>query len=124
MATLGIVLFALSSAGFITVVGEFHALALAAQHDYPQFRLPPFSGIAVDILVVSGMVYLSAMVVMMGIAGGASGLKLVVRRFTGLSATAFILGVLYFYFSILPDVLDLPEILGTYEITIWSDYDR
>ena len=123
VATLGILLFALSSAGLIAVLGELHALAFAAQHDYPQFRLPPFSGIAVDTLVVSGMVYLSAMVVMMGIAGGASGLKLVVRRFTGLSATAFILGVLYFYFSILPDVLDLPEILGTYEITIWSDYD-
>ena len=123
VATLGILLFALSSAGLISVLGELHALAFAAQHNYPQVRLPPFSGIAVDTLVVSGMVYLSAMVVMMGIAGGASGLKLVVRRFTGLSATAFILGVLYFYFSILPDVLDLPEILGTYEITIWSDYD-
>ena len=120
VATLGIVLFALSSAGLIAVVGKLHALA--AQHDL-QFRLPPFSGIAVDTLVVSGMVYLSAMALMLGIAGGASSLKLVVRRFTGLAATAFVLGVLYFYFSILPDVLDLPEILGTYEVTIWSDYD-
>ena len=123
VATLGIVLFALSSAGLIAVLGKLHALALAAQHDGPQFRLPPFSGIAVDILVVSGVVYLSAMVVMMGIAGGAAGLKLVVRRFAGLTSTAFILGVLYFYLSTIPDVLDLPEIFGTYEVTIWSDYD-
>ena len=121
VATLGIVLFALSSAGLIAVLGELHALAV--QHDHPQFRPPPFSGIAVDILVVSGVVYLSAMVVMMGIAGGAAGLKLVVRRFAGLASTAFILGVLYFYLSTIPDVLDLPEIFGTYEITIWSDYD-
>ncbi len=121
VATLGIVLFALSSAGFIAVLGKLHALAV--QHDHPQFRVPPFSGIAVDILVVSGVVYLSAMVVMMGIAGGAAGLKLVVRRFAGLASTAFILGVLYFYLSTIPDVLDLPELFGTYEITIWSDYD-
>lgn len=126
VATLGIVLFALSSAGLIVVAGELHALALAAKRtasDAIHFNIPLFSNIAVDILVVSGMVYLSAMAVMLGIAGGVSGLKLVVRRFSGLAATAFVLGVLYCYFSTLPDVLDLPEILGTYEITIWSDYD-
>ena len=122
VATLGIVLFALSSAGFIAVLGEFHALA-AQSEEMTVFKLPPFSGIAVDTLVVSGMVYLSAMAVMMGIAGGTSGLKLVVRRFTGLASAAFVLGVLYLYFSTLPDVLDLPEVLGTYEVTIWSDYD-
>ena len=60
-----------------------------------------------DILVIIGVFYLSAMAVMLGIAGGASGLKLVVRRFAGLASTAFVLGVLYFYFSTLPDVLDL-----------------
>ena len=126
VATLGIVLFALSTAGLIAVLGELHALAIAAEktasHPVP-FKIPPFSDIAVDILVASGMVYLSAMAVMLGIAGGASGLKLVVRRFAGLASTAFILGVLYFYFSTIPDVLDLPEIFGTYELTIWSDYD-
>lgn len=125
VATLGILLFVLSSAGLIAVAGELHALALEAKKtaSHALFKIPPFSGIAMDLLVVSGMFYLSAMAVMLGIAGGASGLKLVVRRFTGLSATAFILGVLYLYFSTLPEVLDLPEILGTYEITIWSDYD-
>ena len=130
VATLGIVLFVLSSAGFITVLGELHALAIEAEKTAShtashalKFNIPLFSDIAVDILVVSGVFYLSAMAVTLGIAGGASGLKLVVRRFAGLASTAFILGVLYFYFSTLPDVLDLPEILGTYEITIWSDYD-
>ena len=117
VATLGIVLFLLSSAGFITVLGELHALA--AQHDL-QLRLPPFSDIAVDILVISGVFYLSAMAVMLGIAGGASGLKLVVRRFAGLASTAFVLGVLYFYFNTLPEVLDLP---GAHRVTFWSDYD-
>ena len=117
VATLGIILFVLSSAGFITVLGELHALA--AQHDL-QLRLPPFSDIAVDILVISGVFYLSAMAVMLGIAGGAAGLKLVVRRFAGLASTAFVLGVLYFYFSTLPDVLDLP---GAHEVTFWFDYD-
>ena len=126
VATLGIVLFALSSAGLIAVLGELHALAIeagkTASHTLP-FKIPPFSDIAVDILVVIGVSYLSVMAVMLGIAGGASGLKLVVRRFAGLASTAFILGVLYFYLSTIPDVLDLPEIFGTYEVTIWSDYD-
>ena len=73
-----------------------------------------------DILVLSGVFYLSAMAVMLGIAGGASGLKLVVRRFAGLASTAFVLGVLYFYFNTLPEVLDLP---GAHRVTFWSDYD-
>ena len=72
-----------------------------------------------DILIISGVFYLSAMAVMLGIAGGASGLKLVVRRFAGLASTAFVLGVLYFYFSTLPDVLDLP---GAHEV-LWFDHD-
>ena len=127
VATLGIVLFVLSSAGFITVVGELHALAIEAEKTAShtgshalQSKIPLFSDIAVDILVISGVFYLSAMAVMLGIAGGASGLKLVVRRFTGLASTAFVLGVLYFYFSTLPDVLDLPS---THEVTFWFDYD-
>lgn len=119
VATLGLVLFALSSAGFVLVLGQLHALA--AQHDL-QFRLPPFSGIAVDILVVSGMLYLAVMAVLLGIAGGAASLKLVMRRFAGLASTAFVLGVLYFYFSTLPEVLDA-EIFGAYEVTVWSNYD-
>ena len=118
VATLGIVLFVLSSAGFITVLGELHALA--AQHDL-QLRLPPFSDIAVDILVISGVFYLSAMAVMLGIAGGAAGLKLVVRRFGGLASAAFAIFVLYCYFSILPDVLALPELFGTYEVPFWIE---
>ena len=125
VATLGLVLFALSSAGLITVLGELHTLALETNKtaSHALHFIPPFSDLWVDILVISGMFYLSAMAVMMGIAGGAAGLKLVVRRFTGLASTAFVLGVLYFYFSTLPDVLNLPEVLGTYEVTIWSDYD-
>ncbi len=124
LATLGIILFALSSAGFIGVLGQLHALAAQAERitsDALQFSLLPFSSIAVDLLVLSGMFYLSAMAVMLGIAGGASGLKLVVRRFAGLASTAFVLGVLYFYFSTLPEVLDLPEILGTYEVSFGTD---
>ena len=41
------------------------------------------------------------------------------RRFAGLASTAFVLGVLYFYFSTLPDVLDLP---GAHEV-LWFDRD-
>jgi hypothetical protein len=126
VATLGIVLFALSTAGLIAVVGELHALAIEAEKTASHalsFKIPPFSDIWVDLLVISGMFYLSALALLLGIASGTAGLKLVVRRFAGLASTAFILGVLYFYFSILPDVLDLPEIFGTYELTIWSDYD-
>ena len=120
VVTLGIVLFALSSAGFIVVVGELHALATEAEKtasDALRFNIPLFSDIAVDILIISGVFYLSAMAVMLGIAGGASGLKLVVRRFAGLASTAFVLGVLYFYFSTLPDVLDLS---GAHEV-LWFD---
>jgi len=104
VATLGIVLFALSSAGFIAVLGELHSLALEAKEtsSHTLHFIPLFSDIVVDILVISGVFYLSAMAVMLGIAGGASGLKLVVRRFAGLASTAFVLGVLYFYFSTLP----------------------
>ena len=121
VATLGIVLFALSSAGFITVLGELHALALEAKKtsSHALHFIPLFSDIAVDILIIIGVFYLSAMAVMLGIAGGASGLKLVVRRFAGLASTAFVLGVLYFYFSTLPDVLDLP---GAHEV-LWFDRD-
>ena len=127
VATLGIVLFALSSAGFIAVLGELHALAIEAEKTAShtashalKSKIPLFSDIAVDILVISGVFYLSAMAVMLGIAGGASGLKLVVRRFAGLASTAFVLGVLYFYFNTLPEVLDLP---GAHEVTLWFDYD-
>lgn len=121
VATLGIVLFALSSAGFIIVVGELHALALAAKKTSSNalYFIPLFSDIARDILVISGVLYLSAMAVMLGIAGGASGLKLVVRRFAGLASTAFVLGVLYFYFSTLADVLYLS---GAHEV-LWFDRD-
>ena len=121
VATLGIVLFALSSAGFIVVVGELHALALEAKKtsSHALYFIPLFSDIARDILVIIGVLYLSAMAVMLGIAGGASGLKLVVRRFAGLASTAFVLGVLYFYFSTLPDVLDLS---GAHEV-LWFDRD-
>ena len=121
VATLGIVLFALSSAGFITVVSELHALALEAKEtsSHAQYFFPLFSDIVVGILVISGVLYLSAMAVMLGIAGGAAGLKLVVRRFAGLASTAFVLGVLYFYFSTLPDVLDLS---GPLEV-LWFDRD-
>ena len=114
VATLGIVLFALSSAGFIIVVGELREFATRVA----DIDIAPFT--AMDILVISGMVYLSAMAVMLGIAGGASGLKLVVRRFAGLASTAFVLGVLYFYFNTLPEVLDLPS---AHRVTFWSDYD-
>lgn len=121
VATLGIVLFALSSAGFIAVLGELHALAIEAEKtsSHALHFIPLFSDIAVDILFINGVFYLSAMAVMLGIASGASGLKLVVRRFAGLASTAFVLGVLYFYFSTLPDVLDLS---GTHEV-LWFDHD-
>ena len=121
VATLGIVLFALSSAGFITVVGKLHAFAIETEKtaSHALYFIPLFSDIAADILIISGVFYLSAMAVMLGIAGGASGLKLVVRRFAGLASTAFVLGVLYFYFSTLPDVLDLP---GAHEV-LWFDRD-
>ncbi len=121
VATLGIVLFALSSAGFIAVVGKLHAFAIEAEKtaSHALYFIPLFSDIAADILIISGVFYLSAMAVMLGIAGGASGLKLVVRRFAGLASTAFVLGVLYFYFSTLPDVLDLS---GAHEV-LWFDRD-
>ena len=119
VATLGFVLFALSTAGLIAVVGELEALVAEAAMQLSSFV--PFS--AVDILVPTGAFYLSALALMLGMAGGVAGLKLVVRRFAGLASTAFVLGVLYCYFSTLPDVLDLPEFLGTYEVTLWFDYD-
>lgn len=121
VATLGIVLFALSSAGLVVVVGELHLLALEAKKtsSHALFFLPLFSDITGYTLVIIGVFYLSAMAVMLGIAGGASGLKLVVRRFAGLASTAFVLGVLYFYFSTLPDVLDLSS---THEV-LWFDHD-
>ena len=121
VATLGIILFALSSTGFIAVLSQLHALAIEAEKtaSHALHFIPLFSDIARDILVIIGVLYLSAMAVMLGIAGGASGLKLVVRRFAGLASTAFVLGVLYFYFSTLPDVLDLS---GAHEI-LWFDRD-
>ena len=115
VATLGIVLFALSSAGFITVVGEFREFATRIAG----IRIAPFT--ATDILVISGVFYLSAMAVLLGIAGGVAGLRLVVQRFAGLASAAFAIFVLYCYFSTLPEVLSLPKIFGTYEVPFWID---
>ena len=115
VATLGIVLFLLSSAGFIIVVGELREFATRVA----EIRIAPLT--AMDILVLSGMVYLSAMAVMLGIAGGIAGLRLVVRRFAGLTSAAFAIFVLYCYFSTLPEVLSLPELFGTYEVPFWIE---
>ncbi len=113
VATLGLVLFTLSSAGFITVVSELREFATRVDG----IRIAPFT--AMDILVSSGVFYLSAMAVLLGLAGGIAGLRLVVRRFAGLASVAFAIGVLYCYFSTLPDVLSLPELFGTYEVPFW-----
>ncbi len=113
VATLGIVVFTLSSAGFITVVGALRELATRIG----EIHIAPFT--AMDILVSSGVLYLSAMAVLLGIAGGVAGLRLVVRRFAGLASVAFAICVLYCYFSTLPDVLSLPELFGTYEVPLW-----
>ena len=109
VATLGLVLGALSTAGLVAVVGQLHALA--ARVTTLQFA----SFTALDTLVVSGTIYLSAMALLLGMAGGVAGLKLVVRRFTGLATTAFVLGVFYCYFSALPEVLGSSQVL-------WFDY--
>ena len=111
VATLGILLFALTSAGLIAVLGELRALAARVA----DVRISPFT--AADILVLNGVVYLSAMGIMLGIAGGIAGLRLVVRRFTGLASAAFAIFVLYWYLRTLPAVLSLPAILGTYELS-------
>ena len=117
VATLGIVIFALSSAGLIVVLGEL--LALGAR--VPGVRIFPFS--PMEMLVVIGMFYLSAMALMLGIAGGAAGVKLVVRRFAGLASAAFVIFVLYCYFSLLPEALSLSGMLGAYEVPFpaWSE---
>ena len=115
VATLGIILFALTSAGLIAVLGELGALAARVAN----VSIFPFT--ALDVLVLNGVVYLSAMGIMLGIAGGIAGLRLVVRRFTGLAAAAFTIFVLYWYLRTLPAVLALPPILGTYELSLGID---
>ena len=115
VATLGIVIFALSSAGLIVVLGELRALAGRVA----EVRISPFT--AMDVLVVIGMFYLSAMALMLGIAGGAAGVKLVVRRFASLASAAFVIFVLYCYFSLLPEALSLSGMLGTYEVPFWVE---
>ncbi len=111
-ATLGIILYALTSAGLIAVLGELRALAARAAN----VSISPFN--AVDVLVLNGVVYLSAMGILLGIAGGIAGLRLVVRRFTGLASAAFAIFVLYWYLRTLPEVLALPAVLGTYELSL------
>lgn len=108
VATLGLVLGALSTAGLVAVVGQLHALAARVT----TLNLTSFT--ALDALIISGTLYLSALAVLLGMAGGVAGLKLVVRRFAGLAATAFVLGVFYCYFSA------LPEVLGTSQVS-WFD---
>ena len=112
VATLGIILYALTSAGLIAVLGELRALAARVAN----VSISPFS--ALDVLVLNGVVYLSAMGILLGIAGGIAGLRLVVRRFTGLASAAFAIFVLYWYLYSLPEVLALPAILGTYELSL------
>ncbi len=115
VATLGIVIFALSSAGLVVVLGELRALAARVA----EVRVAPVS--AMDILVVSGVFYLSAMALMLGIAGGVAGVKLVVRRFAGLASAAFVIFVLYCYFNMLPEALSLSGMFGTYEVPFWIE---
>ena len=111
-ATLGIILYALTSAGLIAVLDELSALAARVAN----VSISPFT--ALDVLVLNGVVYLSAMGILLGIAGGIAGLRLVVRRFTGLASAAFAIFVLYWYLHTLPEVLALPAILGTYELSL------
>ena len=112
VATLGIILYALTSAGLIAVLGELRALAARVAN----VSISPFS--ALDVLVLNGVVYLSAMGILLGIAGGIAGLRLVVRRFTGLASAAFTIFVLYWYLRALPAVLALPPVLGTYGLSL------
>ncbi len=110
VTTLGLVLFALSTAGLIAVFSELRALVALVESI-------PFT--AMHISVFTGACYLSAMALMLGMAGGVAGLKLVVRRFAGLASAAFVLGVLYCYFGTLPEVfgwIDLPD-----NSLLWSD---
>ena len=110
VTTLGLVLFALSTAGLIAVFGELRALVALVESI-------PFT--VMHISVFMGACYLSAMALMLGMAGGVAGLKLVVRRFAGLASAAFVLGVLYCYFGTLPEVfgwIDLPD-----NSLLWSD---
>ena len=74
-----------------------------------------------DVCVLAAMGFSSVLAVTLGIASGISGLKLVIRRFPGLAATAFSVFVLYIYFSYLGDALDLPKLFGTYEVTWLRD---
>ena len=115
VATLGLVLFALSSAGLIVVLGELRALAARVA----ELRVAPFS--PMDVLVVVGAFYLSAMALMLGIAGGAAGVKLAVRRLAGLASAAFVIFVLYCYFSLLPEALSLSGMFGAYEVPFWIE---
>lgn len=112
VATLGIILFALISTGLIAVFSQLRAVASRAVEIHTSSFSP------LDVLVLNGVVYLSAMVVLLGIAGGIAGLKLVVRRFSGLASAAFTIFVLYWYLRTLPEVLALPAILGTYELSL------
>ena len=115
VASLGLVLFALSSAGLIVVLGELRALAARVA----ELRVAPFS--PMDVLVVVGAFYLSAMALMLGIAGGAAGVKLAVRRFASLASAAFVIFVLYCYFSLLPEALSLSGMFGAYEVPFWIE---
>ena len=114
VTTLGLVLFALSTAGLIAVFSELRALPPLADMDIQSI---PFT--AMHIAVFTGACYLSAMALMLGMAGGIAGLKLVVRRFAGLASAAFVLGMLYCYFGTLHAVfhwIDLPD-----KALFWSD---
>ena len=113
--TIATVLFVISTSGLSVVAAELQNLA----ERYASVRVTFFT--TLDLWVLLGMLYVSAMAVMLGIASGISGLKLVVRRFPGLAATAFAVCVLYFYLSTLPDMLALPPIFGTYEATVWIE---
>ena len=116
VTTLGLVLFALCTAGFIAVLGELRSLAALATA-----QSIPFT--AMHVSVFTGACNLSAMALMLGMAGGVAGLKLVVRRFAGLASAAFVLGVLYCYFSTLPEVFGWIDLPDKYEMSFWTDPD-
>ncbi len=71
-----------------------------------------------------GEVYFAVLFLLLGVASGIAGLRLIVRRFQGLMAAVFVGCVIYFYFRLLSPAREIFAFLfGTYRIPLIKDSD-
>jgi len=118
-------------ATLVSVAVAIFVLATAATHIL-YLRLADladmFTGLSITriaphhLWLLIGEIYFAMLFLLLGIASGIAGLRLVVRRFQGLMAALFVGGVIYFYVRLLSPAREIfAGLFGTYRIPLIED---